>query len=666
MRSLSLHSQRVRRQRSTRISLERLESRDAPAIITWTGGSTGNATAWATAANWSPAQVPGVSDDAIIPLTGSNPTISTGTASVRSITTTRTLAVGQLTVGAAVSTFRANFGTSSGNSVKVANGGTLDHCSFFGTGSSVNFGSNTTLQNCSSTGSVFLSGTNTKLIGLNTLSGKSYLNGTFDMTDASGSNNSVIDLQGGQLGLYGTLTTKVGLGGTRTITGGKLYHFGTITVEAETVLSANVSFYETQGMNKIVGNYNIAGTLRLPIGSNVFSKIVSSIILNGPRSRVVDSSNVDLLTGLTTITGSGRLTLLNGRNFKASGPFSSQGVINVGSGSTFTASESFTNDGVLAGSGKFAGRFNGTVSPGSTTSTLSQFPGFGSGTLTLNGSVRLKKYVADPDRLVVTGAVQIAGPLVLNDGFTFIGQSVTLIDNDGTDPVVGTFTDIPQLSTFVIGSRLVQINYQGGTGNDVTLTAIDTSLPGPVIPRVESVVINDGAVQRSRVTKVEVTFDSIVTLPANPALAFWLVRVNDNAPVTVAAQVTNDTKTHVSLTFVSGAVHGSPTSRSLADGRYSLGTYASQVNRGIFDGNGDGVSGDNYLFAEPALPAPLNLSKIFCFAGDISGDGAVAANDFIQFRMAFGGSNAAFDFDGDGVVSTADFIIIRNGFGALP
>ena len=67
-----------------------------------------------------------------------------------------------------------------------------------------------------------------------------------------------------------------------------------------------------------------------------------------------------------------------------------------------------------------------------------------------------------------------------------------------------------------IGGTAFTISYTGGTGNDVTL-----SIPMP-LPAVSSVQVNGGAVQRSNVTSVAVTFNQVVTLPTNVASAFTL------------------------------------------------------------------------------------------------------------------------------------------------
>jgi hypothetical protein len=146
-------------------------------------------------------------------------------------------------------------------------------------------------------------------------------------------------------------------------------------------------------------------------------------------------------------------------------------------------------------------------------------------------------------------------------------------------------------------------------------------------------------------------------LPAVLASAFQLVRQSDGALPALNAAVDNSGPgTVVTLTFTStNAVDFG----SLADGRYTLSVLANQINTGNFDGNGDGVYGDNYtLVGDPAI-AP-NLFRLF---GDSNGDGIVAANDFIQFRVSFNTANSAFDFDNNGMVDASDFIQFRLRFG---
>jgi hypothetical protein len=179
-----------------------------------------------------------------------------------------------------------------------------------------------------------------------------------------------------------------------------------------------------------------------------------------------------------------------------------------------------------------------------------------------------------------------------------------------------------------------------------------------------SVVINGGAAQRSMVTQVTVNFNQHIGFSGAPAAAFALKRVSDNAVVNLAASVDDSgAGTAVTLTFTGGAVNGA----SLADGRYALTILASGFDAEGFDGNGNGTAqgspADDFSYAEPSSPAPLDTTKIFRIYGDVNGDGTVSASDFIVFRQYFGGYLFAFDFDGDGSVAASDFIQFRLRFG---
>ncbi len=181
-------------------------------------------------------------------------------------------------------------------------------------------------------------------------------------------------------------------------------------------------------------------------------------------------------------------------------------------------------------------------------------------------------------------------------------------------------------------------------------TSVDIgSFELPIVAKIASVQINDGAPQRSRLTSLLITFDQPPQLPGTPAEAFQLKRQSDNAPVSMIGVAGSNT---VALIFTGGPVEFG----SLADGRYTLTALASKITN--FDGNGDGTAGDNFvLTGDPAT------NKFFRLFGDADGDGTVAANDFIQFRLALGGSTAMFDFDGDGAVAASDFIQFRLRFG---
>ena len=63
--------------------------------------------------------------------------------------------------------------------------------------------------------------------------------------------------------------------------------------------------------------------------------------------------------------------------------------------------------------------------------------------------------------------------------------------------------------------------------------------------------------------------------------------------------------------------------------------------------------------ARRALIGDPATNKLYRLFGDSNGDGTVAANDFIAFRLALGGNSPIFDFDGDGAVAASDFVQFR-------
>lgn len=89
------------------------------------------------------------------------------------------------------------------------------------------------------------------------------------------------------------------------------------------------------------------------------------------------------------------------------------------------------------------------------------------------------------DQLTVTGTVTIESILFVvetdPDDLPVAGTVYTLIENDGVDPVSSFLFPPPPFAggelSIGSGGRKLQISYTGGDGNDVTVTAIDTTPP---------------------------------------------------------------------------------------------------------------------------------------------------------------------------------------------
>jgi hypothetical protein len=84
----------------------------------------------------------------------------------------------------------------------------------------------------------------------------------------------------------------------------------------------------------------------------------------------------------------------------------------------------------------------------------------------------------------ITGGVSLGG--TLNLSFSGTGsiadrEVFTLVNNDGSDAVTGQFTNYPTNGmTFTADGHAWVIFYDGGTGNDVTLTTVPSLVPSVV------------------------------------------------------------------------------------------------------------------------------------------------------------------------------------------
>jgi hypothetical protein len=362
-------------------------------------------------------------------------------------------------------------------------------------------------------------------------------------------------------------------------------------------------------------------------------------------------------------------------NYEAIDSVLLQGVGPVG-GFTQTAGTTTVNGTVTVVAANLTGGVltgNGTVN-GAVTAAAQVSPGSSPGRLTVNGSFVLPvdgTLVAEIngttagtlyDQLTVNGTVTLGGALSAAVAYpSVVNDTYTLINNDGTDAVVGTFAGLPQGTAVALSGLPYRISYAGGTGNDVTLTRLAHA-------GVASVAVNGGAVQRSRVTEVTVTFNTLVTLSVGQAQAIQVARTGPGTPtgnVTLSLDLSGSTATQTvaRLTFGGSLAEVG----SLKDGTYTLTVFGALVTGpgGLaLDGDNNGVAGGDFVYG-----TDQSLEKLYRFFGDINGDRFVNGADFAFFRTAFGTSfldpnyNAAFDVNGDGFINGADFLPFRTNFG---
>jgi fibronectin-binding autotransporter adhesin len=330
----------------------------------------------------------------------------------------------------------------------------------------------------------------------------------------------------------------------------------------------------------------------------------------------------------------------------------------------------------------------GAGAPAPSGLTVGSVGAAGTGTLNINNNLGLKlasgaTFKVDVngtsagtqyDQVIVNGPVNLTGAaLAVTSGFTpAVGNTFTIISNDGTDAVVGTFTGLAQGATVPGGPGAYTISYTGGDGNDVVLTAT-TSTGTP--PTVTSFTVNGtapgfGGVQRSRVVDLTIVFDQAVQLDADAVTLALHPNVDFGGPQpggvgalpTLTVTPSSDNKTFTvkfsgANTVVDPGADGFP---SLKDGVYDYTVVASKVHPlgtpGVsMAANSTGTF--HRLFGD--INAPAQTGNSFT--------AIVNTGDNLQFRNAFnkpvgGGYLPYFDVNGDGTINSGDNLQFRTRF----
>ncbi len=311
--------------------------------------------------------------------------------------------------------------------------------------------------------------------------------GTVVVSQAQTSLNLPISVQEGTLlvqstGNLGIGTNQVTVSTSVPVNSATLALDGGITISNRTLnldgtgVAGAGALRSISGDNTWGGNVNLAGTMQLAYVGVDTGTLTLSGKINGGSSTLQK-------------TGAGTLII--------SGIGNNQANTVVGAGTVYQLGQDnvpvFVNtSGTLQGNGGIgvlnmtAGQ-NGTVTPGTqtssvavlTTSGISAQSSVGVFSFDLNtaGTVAGEAY----DQLAVNGTVNLSGRPVLDVNLNFaptVRDTIyTIINNDGSDAVVGTFNGQAEGSLITVvdttgNSVSYRISYVGGTGNDVTLTCV--------------------------------------------------------------------------------------------------------------------------------------------------------------------------------------------------
>jgi autotransporter-associated beta strand protein len=295
-------------------------------------------------------------------------------------------------------------------------------------------------------------------------------------------------------------------------------------------------------------------------------------------------------------------------NLFAGGSFFNSGVVNIGDGSTLTVAGNATED----------------------------------KTATLAVAIGGAPASGDFSQFAVSGSVTLGGTLT-------VGVANKFVPNVGDRFKILTFAT--RSGDFAVKNGLV---LSKARSFDPVFDPTDLTLVTVAPPTVVSIVIDDGAndgdtVQRSMVSRLTITFSTIVTLAPG---AIEVDKQGGGAEgIAINTSIVNG-KTVAVITFTGSDIIGG----SLADGRYTLDIHSSLVmdNSGqTLDGTSGGQAGQDYI------------DHFFRLFGDAAGTGVVTNQDLFLFRQAFLRKLylAYFDFNSDGVLDDADFTQLRRRLG---
>jgi fibronectin-binding autotransporter adhesin len=220
------------------------------------------------------------------------------------------------------------------------------------------------------------------------------------------------------------------------------------------------------------------GNHLITVASGATAPGVQDLLINAAISQTSTAASIQKegpgrmrLVANNTYTGA---TTVNGGTLQIDGSQSQSAV---------TVSNATLQGSGTVGPVSFAGT-SGIIAPGASPGILTcgnfNAGALGSGTLQIeiNGTTPGSGY----DQINAQGTVTLTG-IKLSPTLGFASSAndqFTIIQNDGSDAVVGTFTGLPQGTNLYIGGERFQITYTGGTGNDVVLTRLVTP-PKPIL-----------------------------------------------------------------------------------------------------------------------------------------------------------------------------------------
>ncbi|HEY1769275.1 MAG TPA: autotransporter-associated beta strand repeat-containing protein [Chthoniobacterales bacterium] len=379
----------------------------------------------------------------------------------------------------------ATFTLNNGAALYIADRATGDHAVATCAGGQRTFGSSIAFQDYGSAGEGYYSavgGSSNEAGGVIEFDGDATAeNGTFVVNGGMGAGllgcsltfedsataaASRITAKGGKGGSEGgeVIFTKTSTGGTASIT---------LTGNAELDLSTHKAPGVTIGSLAGKGSV-LLGANTLTIGSNNQSTAFSGVI-SGTGGVTKSGSGTLTLSGNNTYTGptavKAGVLLTNNKQGSATG----SGSVNVNAG-TLGGQGALTGS-VTLGTGSGSGAFLAPSVAAKQPTTLSL-----ASALTFNAdatytcALQASKKKSANDEVVANGVTIASGAqfnlVAIVQGKLKAGVSSTVISNTASTRATGTFANLADGAVLTVGNTKLQASYEGGDGNDLTLTVV--------------------------------------------------------------------------------------------------------------------------------------------------------------------------------------------------
>ncbi|MDP8943188.1 MAG: hypothetical protein M3N16_03610 [Actinomycetota bacterium] len=294
--------------------------------------------------------------------------------------------------------------------------------------------------------------------------------------------------QGGTVENTGTLRKASGTA--TSFIGPRLTQDGTVDVDSGELSVRDLRSFDAQTGTLHGGTYLVSGTFSFP---GAIATNAAAIVLDGEGARIDNSDNGDALSQLRRNAQTGDLRVVGGKELTApapnlSGPFTNEGNVTVGQGSSLTGTGGLHNaaGGTLRGGGTIGSSVtnDGTVGPGASPGTLAingnytQGPG-GTLDVEIDGRAPGTGY----DRLEVTGDASLAGTLAISSSISpATGERFDVLTTGGDR--TGTFGTVTGAE--VTSQRRYQDVYEPRT---VALVVARQAVPSVSI---DDVRVNEG------------------------------------------------------------------------------------------------------------------------------------------------------------------------------